>query len=291
MRLKDFLFKYVIPSGVGLATLDSWRLANQSNPTVIQAQLNQAIENYNKSQDALKKVVVELSEHQNHNTILKAKAQSILEYNEHLMAKSAEVEGIRSKMMESGLSGSDKARLWQEFQYKQAELTRVINVNTQETNNLANSINNSVNTNSNANSNTSQTIVTDSTNNVSNSMNNTGPNDLPPTEVSESSILGSYSEMKEILNNELANLSSEQLGCLTNMIGFIMILGGMTTITLILFGEYIINLFKLEEKYPKLAKYINLRKTFNRYYLIVNIIMIYLITTVFIGINLYMFMV
>ena len=60
-------------------------------------------------------------------------------------------------------------------------------------------------------------------------------------EVKESSVLGSLSEMKQVIKEELTSLSTEQLGCLTNLLGFIMVLGGMITITLILFGDYILN--------------------------------------------------
>ena len=49
-----------------------------------------------------------------------------------------------------------------------------------------------------------------------------------------------------------------------------MIFGGMTSITSILFGEYILNYFKLESKWPKLAKYIKLKQKVNKYYLIFN---------------------
>ena len=51
------------------------------------------------------------------------------------------------------------------------------------------------------------------------------------------------------------------------------------------FGIFIINYFKITEKYPKLAKIIELRNKFQRYYFIFNCIMIILATCMMIVTN------
>lgn len=111
---------------------------------------------------------------------------------------------------------------------------------------------------------------------------------VDPTVVKESNFLDSFVEMKDVVDNELANLTSEQLGCLSNLLGFVMILGGMVTITTILIGQQIIAYFNLETRYPKLARYIKLRQTFDKYFLIINIIIVCLIAIIYIALNFYM---
>ena len=102
-------------------------------------------------------------------------------------------------------------------------------------------------------------------------------------------ILKSISDMRSAYKEFLGSLSTEELCCLSNLIGFLMVLGGLVSITFILFGDYLINYFKLEERFPKLAKYIQLRQKIQRYTLIFHMFMVYLILIVFIIINAYMF--
>ena len=90
-------------------------------------------------------------------------------------------------------------------------------------------------------------------------------------DILESNILGPYFEMMETYKEFLSTLSSEQLCCLFNIIGFGMLLGILSSINFILFGEYLIKYFNIEERFPKIAKYIRLRQTANKYYLIFNI--------------------
>jgi len=52
------------------------------------------------------------------------------------------------------------------------------------------------------------------------------------------------------------------------------ILGSLISIVFIFYGDYIIKRFKLEERYPKWAKFIQLRRTFQSYYLIFSILII-----------------
>jgi uncharacterized integral membrane protein len=59
----------------------------------------------------------------------------------------------------------------------------------------------------------------------------------------------------------------------------------MYSIMLIYFGDYFINYFNLEAKYPKLANFIKMRRKFQNYYVILNLIIIILILFIIIYIN------
>lgn len=110
-----------------------------------------------------------------------------------------------------------------------------------------------------------------------------------PSDVQESNIFESLFELKYAFQEELASLSGEQLACLSNLFALILIFGCMTSITSVLYGEYLIKYFKIEDRFPKIAKFINFRRKMNNYYLIGNFIFIYLIIFIYVTINLFMF--
>jgi hypothetical protein len=66
----------------------------------------------------------------------------------------------------------------------------------------------------------------------------------------------------------LETLSVEKLGALTVLIFSGVILSGCINIISIYFGEYLVNKYKIDERFPKLAKFIQLRRTLQKYYLI-----------------------
>lgn len=136
----------------------------------------------------------------------------------------------------------------------------------------------------------SNSQTTDSTLNSIAKGNNSPNTTFEPANADESSVLGAFSEFKEFLSKELSQLTGEELGLLSNALGFILVFSFFTTVVFIIIGESIIKYFKLELKFPKLAKIIKIRSTFNVYYLIFNIIIIYSILIFFICINLYMFL-
>lgn len=66
----------------------------------------------------------------------------------------------------------------------------------------------------------------------------------------------------------LETLSVEKLGALTVLIFSGVIFSGCINIISIYFGEYLIIKYKIDERFPKLAKFIQLRRTLQKYYLI-----------------------
>ena len=105
----------------------------------------------------------------------------------------------------------------------------------------------------------------------------------------EYNILGPINDFIEAYQRELSTMSSEQLACLTNAIGFIVILSVFTSIVIILFGDYLISKLQLETRYPRLAKFIQIRQKVNKYFLVYNIVFTYFMLISYICINIFMF--
>lgn len=81
----------------------------------------------------------------------------------------------------------------------------------------------------------------------------------------------------------LTTLTSHQIGALANLIFSSIILSCLISLIFIWTGDYLIKRFNLEERYPKLAKFIQLRRKFQNYYFIINIFTIFMC----IGIQIY----
>jgi hypothetical protein len=81
------------------------------------------------------------------------------------------------------------------------------------------------------------------------------------------------------------SLSFEQTLAITNISGSIAILFSLFTITTIFYGEYFISYFKLEDKFPKIAKFIQIRRSFQKYSLLLNYLLIIIILIGIIYIN------
>lgn len=85
--------------------------------------------------------------------------------------------------------------------------------------------------------------------------------------------------LREIRNNWYNNLNSLQQICFSLLILNSVIFVCIINICFSLFGEYLylIKRFLLESRYPKLSKLLLLRKTFQNYYLKINLLLIILI--------------
>jgi hypothetical protein len=71
-------------------------------------------------------------------------------------------------------------------------------------------------------------------------------------------------------NNMLSNLSILELSSLVHLLGAITILLFVINVMTIVYADYLIVRFKLEDKYPKLAKYIKIRRLFQQFYLAID---------------------
>lgn len=88
---------------------------------------------------------------------------------------------------------------------------------------------------------------------------------VPEREVKENSLLPDNIYEFFLTQNGLGQL------CITLLIGNYVVLSAVFSIIAILYGEYLINRYNLETRYPKLAAIIKLRKKFQKYYLIFSI--------------------
>lgn len=97
------------------------------------------------------------------------------------------------------------------------------------------------------------------------------------------------SQLQEI-NNYFLTLTFEQGIGLTNILGCIIIGFSTVSIVMIFFGNSIIEYLKLEERYPRLKRLISLRLKFQKYYLMVDFLLIIAVLLAMIYINLLIFL-
>lgn len=122
--------------------------------------------------------------------------------------------------------------------------------------------------------------------------------DLPKIEKGSNdlkSIIENYSQGKnkflddfniQILYLYLDNLSLLEESAFLHILAFLIILGCMFSIISVFFGNEVIRYLNLEVKYPKLAVYLKIRATFQRYYLIWNILIIIAVSIISLFLNL-----
>jgi hypothetical protein len=124
---------------------------------------------------------------------------------------------------------------------------------------------NNPNTGSNlSSSSTSNNPNTDSK--LSNSNSNNPDSDIEKSDLSEY-----FNTLIDNYRDYMSGLTTEQLAILVNMWGLGFALNLTTSIILVLIGNQIIKFFKLESKYPKLAKYIKYRQTISKVNLLINL--------------------
>jgi hypothetical protein len=105
--------------------------------------------------------------------------------------------------------------------------------------------------------------------------------------INNSDISSYISDFLDKYRNFVDLLNLDQLVALINIFGYIMILFTLFSITVVLIGDYLIDNFKLEIRFPKLSKLIRIKQTLNKHSLFFNIIIFYIIVIIFIIINIY----
>jgi len=91
-----------------------------------------------------------------------------------------------------------------------------------------------------------------------------------------------FDNLQQFINS----LDMVQTLAVMHISGSIVILLSLYSIICIFFGNSLIDYFDLENRFPKLAKFIKLRRTFQKYYLMINIGLISIILIIIIYINL-----
>jgi hypothetical protein len=109
--------------------------------------------------------------------------------------------------------------------------------------------------------------------------------------INKSDVSGFIKDFIETYKNFVDQLSLEQLVALFNIIGFLMIFFTLISITTLLIGDYLIEKFKLNDKYPKIYKYIKFKQTLNKHYMMFYFIIFYIIVIVYILANFYMLLI
>jgi len=89
------------------------------------------------------------------------------------------------------------------------------------------------------------------------------------------------------LNNifDLSSYTTAELGAISHILACISIFGCLFDIAIAYYGDYLIIYYKLEEKYPRLAKWIKFRIKFQHYYIGLNIFLIIIILLFIIYVN------
>jgi hypothetical protein len=87
----------------------------------------------------------------------------------------------------------------------------------------------------------------------------------------------------------LNTLSLEQLGALAHILTATTLLFFIWSLVSIYFADYFLNYLKIEEKYPKLSKFMKIRRKFQNYYFILNSIIIFIGLIIIIYMNLLIF--
>jgi hypothetical protein len=87
----------------------------------------------------------------------------------------------------------------------------------------------------------------------------------------------------------LSSLPIEKVGALGHILISVAILFSLITIITIFYGDSLIKYYNLEVKYPRLARFIQLRRKFQQYYFLLNIIIIILALLLIIYVNLIVF--
>ena len=98
---------------------------------------------------------------------------------------------------------------------------------------------------------------------------------------------GSFKDLMDYFNNLYAQLSGEQIAALLHLSTSFLILICITSIIGIVYGDILIKYLKLEERYPRLAKFIVLRRKFQQFYLFTHFFIILMTLFALIYINIY----
>lgn len=96
-------------------------------------------------------------------------------------------------------------------------------------------------------------------------------------------------ELFEKLNEWLITISPQENLALVNLSGILFIMLTLFSIIMIFYGNKFLDYFQLEKRLPKIAKLIILRRKFQQFYLLTNILLISVVLLIMFTLNLLMF--
>jgi hypothetical protein len=102
---------------------------------------------------------------------------------------------------------------------------------------------------------------------------------------SSNNFVDSFNSLLENYKSFLSTLNVEQLNAIVNFWGLIFLVACLISIAAIFYGDYLIKYFNLEVKYPRLAKFIQLRRKFQLFYLNLNFLAVLLMALYLIWFN------
>ena len=102
---------------------------------------------------------------------------------------------------------------------------------------------------------------------------------------SKSKFIDNFEVLIKNYNEFISNLSTEQLCNLMSITCYSFILICIFQILIIYFGNYLIDYLGLESKYPKIAKFIRIRKMYQDFNILINILLIVLALIFIIYVN------
>lgn len=97
------------------------------------------------------------------------------------------------------------------------------------------------------------------------------------------------SQYLDSLQSFFDGLNYEQNLAIVHISGSMFILFSLISIISIFYGDKLIIFFDLENRFPKIAKFIQIRRKFQQYYLIINIGLIFIVLLIMIYINIIVF--
>ena len=91
------------------------------------------------------------------------------------------------------------------------------------------------------------------------------------------------------ISNFLSTLTFEQTVAITHIFGFIVIILSLISLFSVFYGNLLIDYFKLEEKLPRIAKIIQLRRKFQMFYSVLDFTLIFIVISIMFYIDLLLF--
>lgn len=288
MKIKQLLRALTGSTAITIISYDSWILTRKNNMEDKKSveEINNLITELKKKNNQISQLMDEVNAEHFQNSILESSVLNMEESRNNLKDSLNKYQKLVQEFTESKESPERSSSILERIDACQLDVVKRIQYSLKDQEDLTSKLRV-------LKTDTSESLQTvhNTTGNINNTgvQNNNIPNDFPTENIQESNLLGSLSDLRSAIQDGLSGLSSEEICCLFNSIGFFIILTFVFSIITTLMGKKIIDYFNLETKYPKLSKYFKFRAKMDHYYIIFNIFMIVLVSIIYMGINLYMF--